>query len=454
MLKFGKRSGVCNFWAMMSLLLAVLLVAAACVPAGGPAPQGGQAGSASEAGAAQGPRTTVRIGSWDSGEALEPFNNAIAAYESANPNVDIQLEAVPQEYGTKLLAQLAAGTAPDIFQVGDGDVAKFVARDVVEPLEPYINGNNPLDMDVFFPNVAQFGIVNGQVYYLTKDYSPLVLYYNKDLFDEAGLDYPTTAWTWDDLLTAAQALTVRDDSGQVTRWGIQLPDTWGDLYWLRGILPIIYQGGGSVISEDGTTVQGHINSPETVAALEWYVALFKEHGVAPDNADLEALAGVDLFQNGMVAMVWTGRWPLKDYLANESLNFGVSGLPTGPAGKANVLCWAGFALNKASENKETAWDFLKYIAAGDGAKEFANYAFTAVRAIAESQHLDTDEYNAPIIADLENVRPLPEFTNPRFQECVETPFKEQLERVFLEDISVQEAMDAVAASAEACLAAE
>ena len=184
----------------------------------------------------------VRIGSWDSGDALEPFNNAIKSFEEKYPDIDVQLESVPQEYGTKLLAQIAAGTAPDVIQVGDGDVARYVREGIVEPLDPYINGDNPLDMSIFYPGVASFGQVGGVTYFLTKDYSPLVLYYNKDMFDEAGLEYPNENWTWDDLLNAAQKLTTKD------RWGIQLPGHWGDWLWHRGIQPILVQNGATMIS--------------------------------------------------------------------------------------------------------------------------------------------------------------------------------------------------------------
>lgn len=424
--------------------LALLLVAALIAACVAPAAQDGAAGGS----AAAGDVTTVRVTCWESGDALEPFTNAIDSFEEANPDIQIQLECIPQDYGTKLLAQLAAGTAPDIFQNGDGDVARYVLEGAVEPLDDYINGPDGLDMSVFLPGIADFGVVNGQTYYLTKDYSPLVLYYNKTLFDEAGVAYPTAEWTWDDLLAAAQALTKEDGS----QWGIQVPNSWGDLQWLRGVLPLIYQNGGSVISEDGTTTTGHLNSAETVQALQWYVDLIVTHEVAPSKADIDALAGVDLFQTGQVAMLWTGRWPLKDFLANPDLNFGTVGLPAGPAGRANALCWAGFTLNAASENKDAAWKFLKYIAAGDGAAEFADYAFTAVQAVAEAQQLDTDEYNAPIIADLENVLPLPEFTTPKFVDCVENTYKAHMEEVFLSGTDVQSAMDAAAAEADACLA--
>lgn len=431
-----------NLVSRLGLLLIMSLIITAC-----PAPQAGQTGAAT-GGEAAAAATTIRISCWESGDALEPFNNAISSFEASNPEIDVSLECIPQDYGTKLLAQIAAGNAPDIFQNGDGDVAKYVQEGAVAPLDDFINGSDGLDMSAFLPGIADFGQVNGQTYYLTKDYSPLVLYYNKAIFDEAGVAYPTDDWTWDDLLAAAQALTKPDGS----QWGIALPNSWGDLLWLRGVLPIIYQNGGSVISEDGTTTTGYLNSPETVAALQWYADLVLTHKVAPSKADWDALAGVDLFQTGKVAMQWTGRWPLKDYKANPDLQFGTVGLPAGPAGKANALCWAGFTMNADSPKKETAWKFLKYIAAGDGAKEFANYALTAVQAVADEQNLGEDEYDQHIIADLANVKPLPEFTTPKWVDCGEKAYKAGMEQVFLSGLSVQEAMDQAAAEADACLA--
>ena len=388
---------------------------------------------------------TIRVTTWESGNSLEPWNNAIDGFKQAYPDIDVKLEPVPQDYGTKLLAQMAAGAAPDVFQVGDGSVAEYVANGITEPLDPYINGPDGLDMSVFYPAVAAFGQVGGTTYLLTKDYSPLVLYFNKDLFDEAGVGYPTEDWTWDDLLSAAEALTNSD------HWGIQIPNSWGDWLWDRGILPIIAENGGYPISDDGHTVEGYMNSEATVAALQWYVDLFKVHKVAPTADDVASYAGADLFTSGKVAMMWTGRWPLKDYEAIDGFNFGTMGLPAGPAGKANTLCWAGFAMNSASNNKDAAWTFLKYIAAGDGAYEFANYAFTAVQAVAESQGLPTDQYDGPIVADVANAVPIGDSKTPYYAECVVAPFKAHLEEVLLKDVSVQDAMDAAAQEAQACL---
>jgi multiple sugar transport system substrate-binding protein len=435
-------------WIVLVAVFVVILTVAAAVAAQDAAPSG-----------------VVRVGSWDSGDSLTPFNDAIASFEAAFPDIDIQLESVPQDYGTKLLAQFASGDAPDIFQTGDGDTSRYVNLGAVENLDSYIDGPSGFDRAELYPGVAAFGVVNDGTYYLTKDYSPLVLYYNKDHFDAAGIAYPTADWTWDDFVAAAQKLTLDGngndatspdfDPNNIQRWGVQIPNSWGDTVWPRGILPIINAGGGSLISEDGTTTTGYMNGDATVAALQRYVDLFETHRVAPTKTDVASFAGVDMFAQQIVSMMWTGRWPLDGYLNGDSaltFNFGTTQLPEGPEGRANALCWAGFAMYSGSENKDAAWEFLKYIGVGDGAEEFAEYALTDVVRIVEAQGLDTDPYNASIIADLEFARPIPELFTPNWLDCGEKFFKQELETVMEGDVTVQDAMDLAASEADACLA--
>jgi multiple sugar transport system substrate-binding protein len=404
---------------------------------------------------------SIRVTMWESGDALEPYNNALASFQEKYPNVEVSLEPVPQDYGTKLLADIAAGTPPDVFQLGDGDVSKYVAQGAVQPLDDLIANDADFTMDAFFPGIANFGQVGDSVYLFTKDYSPLVLYFNKDHFNEAGIALPTAEWTQADLLDAAQKLTLDGngnnaqspdfDSGNIVRWGIQIPAHWGDLLWLRGTLPIIYSNGGSVISEDGTTVEGYLNSPETIAALQWYTDLILTHHVTPTVEDTASFGGDQMFPTGIVSMTWTGRWPMKDWQRISTLNFGTAGIPAGSAGNANALCWAGFAISSQTQNIDAAWAWLKHVAAEEGAQEFAIYALTAVQDIARLQGLDTDPYNAPIIADLANTKPLPEFANPLWGACgAENTYRANMELVFLGDMTVQEAMDTAAAEIQAC----
>ncbi len=400
---------------------------------------------------------TVRVGSWDSADALAPFNDSIKSFEAAYPGVKVQLEDVPQNYGDKLLAEFASGTAPDVFQVGDGDVARFAAQGVFEPLDPYIagtKGSTPLDTSVFIQAVADIGKVGGTTYLLTKDSSPLVLYYNKKLFDAAGVAYPTDKWTWTDLLTAAQKLTITT-SGKITQWGIQLPDGWGDPTWVRGILPIIYQNGGDIISPDGKKVSGYLDSAATIQAIQWYADLFTKEKVAPTKADVAAVQGADLFQTGKVAMLWTGVWPLAGYIKDTTMSFGTTQLPAGPSGtRANSICWAGFALYSKGQNKDAAWAFLRWMGADKGAESFANYALTDVKAIADSQGKTTDPYYASVMADLGVVHPLPDFTTMKFNDCLNTPLTKALDAYFTAGSGdLAASMKQVATAADACLAA-
>lgn len=394
---------------------------------------------------------TIRFATWDTAEGLDVLEEVVGSFKAAQPDVTVQLESVPDAYGEKLLTQFAAGDAPDVFQVGDGDVARFVQTGAIENLDAYINGDSPLDMGRFFPAVAAIGEVEGSTYLLTKDYSPLVLYFNKDLFDAAGVAYPEEGWTWDDFVAKAEALTLdTDGDGQTDQWGVQLPDHWGDPAWWRGTSPIVFSNGGDVLGPEGDTTTGFMNGPETVGAIEAYVDLFNR-GIAPSKADIEALAGVDLFQSGRVAMLWTGRWPLGDFARNPQLDFGTMGLPA-LKDRANSICWAGFAMYSGSKNKEVAWEFLKHVGADEGAQALARYAFTPVQEIAELQGLDRDRFNAPIVADLQYIKPLPEFRSIFFGECVEKFYREAIERLLLEGGGVQTVMDAAAAKADVCLA--
>ncbi|MCL5999856.1 MAG: sugar ABC transporter substrate-binding protein [Chloroflexi bacterium] len=403
-----------------------------------------------EAPAAAEQPVTIRASMWESAEALEPYNKAKEAFEKQYPNIKVQLESVPQEYGTKLLTQMAAGTAPDVFQLGDGDVAKYVQRGVVEDLEPFMAADK-LDKNIFFEGVFNVGVVNGKTYLLTKDFSPLVLYYNKDMFQTAGVEPPQEGWTWSDFVEIARKLTVREGD-KVTQWGVQLPDNWGDYLWTRGFSIFAFQNGADFLSPDGSKATGYLNSAAMKEAVQFYVDLVKKEQVAPDIATLKAQSSnADLFMAGKAAMLITGRWPLKDYLQNEKLNFGTAPLPQGKKA-ANAICWAGFGIYTKSQNKDAAWKWLKFIAAEDGAKEFANYALTAVKSIADEQGLTTDEKNAPIMKGLDLVVAPPEFRNAKFGDCVDKYFKENLEKVFLQDLDVQQALDTAAQQADDCFA--
>jgi len=107
-----------------------------------------------------------------------------------------------------------------------------------------------------------------------------------------------------------------------------------------------------------------------------------------------------------------------------------------------------------SKNKDAAWALLKYIGVGDGAKQFATYALTAVKAISESQGKTKDPLYGPVLADLANVKPIPDLYSPYWGDCGDHFFGQEISTVFDSGVSVKDAMNKAASEADACLASK
>lgn len=398
---------------------------------------------------------TIRVQTYDSSEFnLGKWQEAIASFEAAYPNVNVEFKSVPQNSIETFMQEADAGGGADIVQVSDGDVSRIAQGGYFEPLDPYMSGEmgmQTLDPSVFFESVLTSGQYNGTTYVLPRDYNPVVFFYNKDLFDAAGLAYPTDDWTWDDLLTAAQALTLRDGSGKVTQWGFTIRDGAGNPYWQRGLWAFIYQNGNDMISADGTRVSGHLDSDETVQAIQWYADLFTTHKVTPTRDLMAASGSRDLFVDGKSAMQFTGFWELYGYTQNTNISLGVAQLPQGTQ-RGNSLTWRGFAMNSKSQNKDAAWIFLRWISADEGAKVFATAGLTPLKSIVEEWDWANDPNYGPVVADIPYLHPAPFTINPKYYSCVGFAFDDWLADVYLKSGGdLQSQLTDMAAKADTCL---
>jgi len=350
----------------------------------------------------EGGKTVIRVGTGDSGEGLNPHQEIIAAFEKANPDIIVQLEAVSgNDYYTRLLTQIASGDAPDIMQIGDDAVPMFVSKGAFLPLDDYITGNYPLDLSVYMPGVMDPGKYQGKTYFLPKDFSTLSVYYNKKIFDQYGVDYPQDGWTWEDFLSTAQKLTIDENKdGTPEVWGVQLTANWttGFEYWVAA-------SGGKLISDDGKTYTGYMDSPETVAAVQFFSDLYNKYKVAPPPADFNQWAGGNPeFENGTAAMRLFGRWPQGGLKANDKIDLGLVTVPVGAA-KANVLFWGGFGIYSGAKNPEAVWRFLSYYVGPEGSKVWAQHGIPPVTAAAEEVGMFTDPIESVWIKGLDNLKP-------------------------------------------------
>lgn len=369
----------------------------------------------------------IRAGTGDGGDGLTPHQQIIQNFEDQNPNVIVQLEPVSgRDYYARLLTQLAAKAAPDIMQIGDDAVPSFVSKNAFVPLDTYLKDIN-FDPSIYLPGLLDPGKINGVQYLLPKDYSPLAVYYNKTLFDAASVPYPVEGWTWEDLLATAQKLTVKDASGNVTQWGIQLPAAWttGFEYWVAA-------AGGSLISADGKTFTGVMDSPEVARAIQFYADLYNKYQVAPPPADMNAFGGGNSeFANGKAAMMIFGRWPQGGFKTNPNISLGVVAPPQDKV-RANILFWGGFGIATSSSQPEIAFKYLSFVSGEPGAQVWKDWALPAVKSVADSSGLSADPIEGVWIGELNHLVPRAYTFTPYWNETADPALRKVLESVIID----------------------
>lgn len=399
--------------------------------------------------AAEGSKIIIRVGTGDSGEGLNPHQQIIEAFEKENPDILVQLEAVSgNDYYTRLLTQIAAGDAPDIIQIGDDAVPMFVSKGGFLALDDFITGQYPLDTSIYLPGMLQPGQYKGVQYFLPKDFSPLAVYYNKKIFDQYNVAYPTDDWTWDDFLTIAQELTKDvDGDGNTDIWGVQLSANWtsGFEYWVAA-------AGGRLISEDGKSYVGYMDSPETIRAVQFYADLYNKYKVAPPPADFNLWAGGNPeFESGNAAMRLFGRWPQTGLLSDPNVDLGTVTVPAGDV-KANVLFWGGFGIFSGSKNPEAAWRFLKYYVGAEGSEIWKMHAIPPVASVAQEAGMTTDPIEGAWIRGLDFLAPRAYVSTDFWGETGDPALNKALQTVLIDPTAdVAQVMQTAAQEAQAAL---
>jgi multiple sugar transport system substrate-binding protein len=300
-----------------------------------------------------------------------PDNQAeIDVYTAISAQVDELLEGVTLEYqagGTEtagyqatLLTELAAGTAPDVFWIPGADLANFAGAGVLLNLHDLAAADETFDPSVFYPAQMEQLMYNpetdsmeGALWGLPRDASAMAIYYNADLFAEAGVDTPDVQlangmWTWETFYDTAAA--IRALGPEIYGWGMNA--WWGN--WEL----FINAAGGSYFTEnrDGCA----LNSPEVENALTFMRSFYANDIAVPYGTDSEPP-----FLAGNVGMFLNGRWATPNMLANANFNWNVAEVPAGPAGQSNFLFWGAYVINANTENPEAAWELVKALTSLD-----------------------------------------------------------------------------------------
>ena len=277
------------------------------------------------------------------------------------PEISIEAQNIPHsEYTYKLQLMFASKNAPDILDMNlNQNFDFFSAKGVLEDLKPYIE-EKPGDLRIgeFNRAVIQRVSPDGAMYMLPVASHPGIagLAYNLEMFDAIGLDYPDETWTYDDLLNAAQALTLRDDSGRISQYGLIAPNKW------VGVTTALESNGGGWISADGRT--SLLMNDASLETYTWLAELIHKHQVSPRTDQMVGNDPLKSFLSGQSGMYFFGAWEigkLKTAMA-EGNTAAAAPVPLGKKGRipsgANM---DSFAMSSMGRNKDGAWAFLSWL---------------------------------------------------------------------------------------------
>lgn len=295
-----------------------------------------------------------------------PDNQAeIDVYTAASETIDAAWDGVTLVYepgGSEtagyqdvLIAEIEAGTAPDVFWIPGTDVARFAEAGLILNLAELAAADAEYSADDFYAGPMGFlttSIEEGTdaLWGLPRDVSAFAIYYNADLFDEAGLPYPGEGdWTWAEFQTAAEEISGL--GGEIV--GFAMNAWWANWGYF------VNAAGSSFFNEDYTGCG--LNNDATVVGLEAAKALFDNGWAIPWGND-----GEPPFLAGNVGMFINGRWATPGAIANADFNWNVAPLPIGPSGEAtNWLFWGAYVVNANTAHPEEAWELITRLTSPD-----------------------------------------------------------------------------------------
>ncbi|GAC1655317.1 MAG: ABC transporter substrate-binding protein [Ktedonobacteraceae bacterium] len=278
-------------------------------------------------------------------------------FQQLHPNIKVNYSPISGDYTTKMRANVASNTVPDVFFLQPNMSSEYISGGKLLNLSPYMAHDNVSINDYYPSLVSPFTCTKGQVYGIPKDWNSLGVFYNKQMFQAAGLSLPSSTWTWSDMQNDAQKLTKNPGSPNSV-YGISMsPDLsrWG---------AFLLADGGSVLNKDGTKAM--FNSQVGVSSLQYYDSFLKNNtGTLPTGVG--APWNGDAFGKQRVAMAIEGGW-LIPYLAQQypSVQYDIAPLPVAPNGKrADLIYTNAWAAYSGTKHPQAAWELIKYMTGTD-----------------------------------------------------------------------------------------
>lgn len=371
-------------------------------------------------------QTVIVYGHWGSPAVEQPV---VDLFEAAHP--DIKIELLSLGGGTiataeKLLVMAAGGVLPDMFSLSgtQGVPPIFLDAGLLLDLTSYMERDGVREED-FVPNAWNYAKKDGRIWGWPRatygiSLGTAIIAYNRNMYDSAGLPYPTPGWTYEDFTNNGKKMTIdKTGNGVMDQWGSQqLGRNWWQVW--------VWSNGGEVLTEDMTDIR--LLEPEAVEGIQWLGDLIHVHQVAPDKSSAGNL------ERGTAAMAQV---PLSAYRSLQGVPFdwGLTVPPVGPSGTSGYSLGGSNIIGVASttEHPEAVWTFLKFLADEDvHAKEVFEFqtATPNLRNVALSDRFlyhDGPPYDMSPIVFNNPAKPTPQFAKwPDFNAAVEDIIRNQV----------------------------
>jgi multiple sugar transport system substrate-binding protein len=278
-------------------------------------------------------------------------------FHASHPNIRVFYLPDPENLEEKMPEVMQAGTAPDVFQGCCAHFPVWAQSGYTLDLGPYVRADLDKETIADWDPVQYKALMTreGLQYGLPKYHGALALYYNKDMLDNFGVDYPNETWSHDDYLLAMKKLARdRDGDGQRDLWGSMV-----DISWDRLQVYVNSWGGHFVDPGDGITCR--MDRPEALAAFEWLRARMWDDRVMASLQDTQKFGTSESFSAGRLAMVEDGSWALKAILNAANFRIGVAPRPKGPVARATLTTTDGFGIYAGTRYPEAAWELVKFL---------------------------------------------------------------------------------------------
>ncbi|MDF2722354.1 MAG: sugar transporter substrate-binding protein [Paenibacillus sp.] len=336
----------------------------------------------------------LRIATHDD-QRMAVIQEAARQFRKDYPGVTLVLEYVPDR--KTMRRQAAEGNGADIVEWEGANMGQCLESGLLSDLSDLI-ARDRIDMGDYYPSVHEAVHSDGRIGAIPVMADTLGVFYNRDHFEQAGLSNPRENWTWEEFVAAAERLTLRDEQGDISRYGV-----FASFGYMIYVEPVVWNCGGAFLSEDGTTLDGFLNSEATIEGVRRYLRLIDER-LSP-RMEVSRDSWIDCFIHGKMSMYIASNGTIGPMKSEQRAKFGVAGFPRDP-GKPNLFEVYGYGISTSCRERELAWAFLRKLTAPESeiGKLWSVLKLAVSQTAAEQSGQAADPLYAPFLRELRSAR--------------------------------------------------